>query len=209
LVYGHIGEVTIEGAGIESIAIDAGVFETLRQMKLLPDPGPGVGSTPPTVEDVLDTLEKRLQAKLHGHHSHPVWISLSEQLEALRKERIDSALASVEFLKRLLQLARELVGAEKASEVGELDDIEVVDPHLGALTQILREYAPPDTPAVIEVVVEQIDSIVRPVRGTGWQTSHPGDREVRRQLRDILRRNALPPIGELFDRAYAYIREHY
>jgi type I restriction enzyme R subunit len=204
-----VGEVSIEGAGLESVAIDAGVFETLRQLNMFPDPGPGGQPAPLTVEEVLDTLEKRLQAKLRGSRPHPVWVSLSEQLEALRKGRIDSAIASVEFLKRLLELARELVGAEKASEEGSLDDIKVVDPHRGALTQILKEYAPQGTPAVIEVVVEEIDAIVRPVRGTGWQSSHPGDREVRRQLREVLRRHALPPIGELFDRAYAYIREHY
>ena len=44
---------------------------------------------------------------------------------------------------------------------------------------------------------------------SGWQASQPGDREVRRQLRLVLNRNGLPPQGDLFDRAYAYIREHY
>jgi len=32
---------------------------------------------------------------------------------------------------------------------------------------------------------------------------------VRRQLRLVLANNALPAVGELYDRAYAYIREHY
>jgi type I restriction enzyme R subunit len=50
---------------------------------------------------------------------------------------------------------------------------------------------------------------VQPVRGTGWQTSHPGDRTVRQELRLILKNSGLPPAGELFDRAYAYIRENY
>jgi len=50
---------------------------------------------------------------------------------------------------------------------------------------------------------------VQPVRGTGWQTSHPGDRMVRQELRLILKNSGLPPAGELFDRAYAYIRENY
>lgn len=57
--------------------------------------------------------------------------------------------------------------------------------------------------------LEQIDDIVRPVRGSGWQSSFPGDREVRRQLRLALSRNGLPATGELYDRAYAYIRENY
>jgi hypothetical protein len=33
-----------------------------------------------------------------------------------------------------------------------------------------------DCPVVIETVVDQVDDIVQPVRGTGWTTSHPGDR---------------------------------
>jgi len=57
--------------------------------------------------------------------------------------------------------------------------------------------------------VEQIDAIVKPIRGTRWQESQPGDREVRRQLRLVLKNSGLPPQGELYDRAYAYIREHY
>lgn len=35
------------------------------------------------------------------------------------------------------------------------------------------------------------------------------DREVRRQLRLVLKNNSLPPHGELFGRAYEYIAEHY
>jgi type I restriction enzyme R subunit len=138
-----------------------------------------------------------------------VWVSLADRLEALRRAKIDSAAASVEFLKQLLVLAKDLVEAEKADEEGRLDDIKVVDPDKGALTQILAEYAPPDVPVIIETVVEKIDAIVRPVRGTGWQESQPGDREVRQQLRLVLKDSGLPPQGEIFDRAYAYIREHY
>ena len=130
-------------------------------------------------------------------------------LENLRRQHIDTAVASVEFLKSLLDVARQVVEAERAEHDGRLDNFEVLDPDRGALTQILQEYAPADTPAIIENVVELIDSLVRPVRGSGWQTSQPGDREVRRQLRLVLNRNGLPPQGELFDRAYAYIREHY
>ena len=190
------------------MALDADVFEALRQLDLLPKTGPGEEPTPPTIEEVLDTLEARLRRRLEGGR-HPVWASLSERLEALRKSTIDSAAASVEFLKRLLELAKDLVEAEKAQQTGRLDELKVVDPDRGALTQIFAEYAPPGVPVVIENLVEQIDAIVRPVRGTGWQTSQPGDREVRRQIRLVLRNHGLPAQGELFDRAYAYIREHY
>ena len=193
----------------QTVAIDAGVFEALRQLDLFPDIDEGDDPEPPTVEDILDKLEARLQRKLSGGMSHPVWVSLADRLEALRRAKVDSAAASVEFLKQLLALAKDLVEAEKADEEGRLDDIKVVDPDKGALTQILAEYAPPDVPVIIETVVEKIDAIVRPVRGTGWQESQPGDREVRQQLRLVLKDSGLPPQGEIFDRAYAYIREHY
>ncbi len=116
---------------------------------------------------------------------------------------------SVAFLKQLLGLAQAIVGAERADADGRLDAFQVLDPDRGALTQILEEYAPPGIPLILEHVVDEIDSIVKPVRGSRWQESQPGDREVRRQLRLVLKNNGLSPSGDLFDRAYAYIREHY
>jgi type I restriction enzyme R subunit len=75
--------------------------------------------------------------------------------------------------------------------------------------QILEEYAPPGVPVIVAKVVEDIDALVRPIRNTGWQESQPGDREVRRQLRLVLKNSGLPPSGDLFDRAYRYVKEHY
>ncbi len=71
------------------------------------------------------------------------------------------------------------------------------------------KLAPDVRPAIVDEVVEAVDALVAPARGTGWQTSVPQDLEVRKQLRLTLRRFSLPPTGELFDRAYAYIRENY
>jgi len=198
---------TIDAAGLEAIAIDAGTLEALKQMELFPQ---GRGPLePPTVDDVLDTLAGRLQRKLAGPGEHPVWRTLSERLEELRRLRIESARDSVEFLKRLLDLARQIVGAERAEAEGRLDRFQVLDQDRGALTQILQEYAPPGTPVIVERVVEEVDAIVKPIRGTRWQESQPGDREVRRQLRLVLKNSGLPPQGELYDRAYAYVHEHY
>ena len=92
---------------------------------------------------------------------------------------------------------------------GRISEIKVVDPRKGALTQIFDEFKPEGVPLIIENVVEQVDELVQPVRGTGWQTSHPGDRTVRRSLKEILYNNGLPMSGDLFDRAYAYIKENY
>ncbi len=58
-------------------------------------------------------------------------------------------------------------------------------------------------------IADDAAAVLSSYRGTGWQESQPGDREVRRQLRLVLNSSGLPPSGELYDRAYAYIREHY
>jgi type I restriction enzyme R subunit len=175
---------------------------------LFPEP-PKIGQPAPTALEVLQRLEARIQARINIDPTHKVWKSLVERLELLRLSRIASAAESVEFLRHLLELARDLLEAERADDEGRISEIKVVDPRKGALTQIFEEYKPEGVPLVIENVVENVDSLVQPVRGTGWQTSHPGDRMVRQELRLILKNNGLPPSGELFDRAYAYIRENY
>ncbi len=210
LIGTYITDVAVDEGGLEAVAIDAETFEALRQLTLFGGgDGPTSGKPLPSIDEVLDTLETRLARKLVGGGGHPVWRSLADRLEELRRARLAGARDSVEFLKQLLELARALVGAERAEADGRLDSFQVLDPDRGALTQILEEFAPPGVPLILEHVVDEIDAIVKPVRGSRWQESQPGDREVRRQLRLVLKNSGLPPSGELFDRAYAYIREHY
>jgi type I restriction enzyme R subunit len=204
----YVTDFRVDAGALDGIAIDADTFGALQQLDLFPE-GAGITGPAPSVDEVLDTLEGRLRRKLAGPDKYPVWRTLAERLEELRRTRLAGARDSVEFLKRLLDLARQIVGAERAEADGRLDGFQVLDPDRGALTQILAEYAPPGTPVIIEHVAEEIDAIVRPIRGTGWQESQPGDRDVRRQLRLVLRNSGLPPTGDLYDRAYAYVREHY
>ena len=208
IVHEHLTGVTIDGKQLEKVAMDVGVIEALKDLTLFPadtkEP-----KKPLNALEVLQKLEERIQKRFGDEISEKVWRSLAERLEMLRLSRISSAEESVDFLKRLLELAKDLLEAEKADDEGRISEIKVLDPRKGALTQIFEECRPDGTPVVIETVVEQVDSLVSPVRGTGWQSSHPGDRTVRQELRLILRNSGLPPAGELFDRAYAYIRENY
>jgi type I restriction enzyme R subunit len=208
IVHAHLLDVTIDGDKLDKVAIDAEVLEALRENGLFPEP-PKIGQRAPTALEVLQRLESRIQARLNIDPTHKVWKSLVERLELLRLSRIATAAESVEFLRHLLELARDLLEAERADNEGRIDDIKIIDPRKGALTQIFDEFKPKGVPIVIENVVKQVDSLVQPVRGTGWQTSHPGNQLVRRELRVILNNNGLPDAGELFDRAYAYIQENY
>ena len=208
IVHEHLTGVTIDGKQLEKVAMDVGVIEALKDLTLFPE-DTKEAKKPLNALEVLQKLEERIQKRFGDDISEKVWRSLAERLEMLRLSRISSAEESVDFLKRLLELAKDLLEAEKADDEGRISEIKVLDPRKGALTQIFEECRPDGTPVVIETVVEQVDSLVSPVRGTGWQSSHPGDRTVRQELRLILRNSGLPPAGELFDRAYAYIRENY
>jgi type I restriction enzyme R subunit len=209
LVHEHLDGVTVDGSALDQVALDAATLEYLQDNQLVLLPVPHVLSAPPTAAEVLERLEERIRRRMEGTDPHRVWKSLVERLEALRALKIASAEASVEFLKHLLEVAKDLVRAERADDEGSLDEIRVLDPRRGALTQIFEEYSPEERPVAIEQIVDEVDALVAPIRGTGWQSSHPGDQAVRRELRLALAKFSLPPTGDLFDRAYAYIRENY
>jgi type I restriction enzyme R subunit len=50
---------------------------------------------------------------------------------------------------------------------------------------------------------------VKIVRFPGWQTTVSGEREVQQSLRKTLLKYKLHKDQQLFERAYAYIKEYY
>jgi type I restriction enzyme R subunit len=209
LVHSAITEVTVISGKLDEVVVDEEIIEAIKQMKLNVTPEGEDGQV--TARQVLDTLEKRLEKKLSGSSPHPVWRKLSDRLEDLRRAVLIRAEDSVDFLKRLLEIAREVLEADRAEAAGTLDEYEsaLPDPHIGALTQIFAEYAPDTTPDIVARIVERIDAIAGQVRGTGWQESQPADKEVRREIRKVLRDYSLPLSGDLYNRAYEYVRENY
>jgi type I restriction enzyme R subunit len=110
----------------------------------------------------------------------------------------------VEFLKELLNLARDVVTAERAKP-----PVEREAKGKAALTELFEEAKNSQTPIIVERVVNDIDEIVRYVRFDGWQNTHAGEREVKMALRKTLFKYKLHQDQELFDRAYGYILEYY
>ncbi len=208
LVHGHITDLEITGTGLDEVIVDEGAIEVIRQLAL---PGTDAAAAEAlTVGEALDTIDARIRRRLAGTGDHHVFVALSERLDRLRRAQLDKASASVEFLRELLELAQQVTAAERAAEEGRLDEPGLLpDPHLGALTQIFEEYRPEGTPVIVEEVVTDIDEVVRQVRFTGWNETQAGDRTVRKELRLLLKKYSLPTTGELFDKAYAYIRENY
>lgn len=219
LIAQHIGEVEVGKGGPRTIILDEESIEQLKLIGLDDLPAPEL-EKPPTAADVMDTIRRRLEARLSANPTSQRYRSLAERLEALRQTYIESAEESVEFLKKLLELAREVVEADReqvaeegAAAVAEGAGAETVsllpDQRVGALTQIFEEYRPDVTPEIVERVVHEIDAVVMGVRFSGWQTSREGDRTVKFEIRRAFKKYGLEPTGELFDRAYAYVAEHY
>jgi len=213
LVHGHISAVEVTGSGLEEVVVDPEAIEALRalvaQGELDLDPGRDLFKQPVTVEEVLDTIDGRIRLRL-TQSPHPVYRSLAEQIDRLRQQAIRKAEDSVDFLRQALEVARLAVQAERMEAEGTLDQAEhLLDPHVGALTQIVDQYKPAGTPVIVDDVVRDIDTIVKQVRFTGWNETQEGDRTVRKELRQVLKKFGLPLTGPLFDNAYGYVRENY
>jgi type I restriction enzyme R subunit len=215
LVHGHITNVRVIGTGLEEVVVDPDSIAVMRGMieqGELDLPGGkdrDLVDDPVTLDEVLDSIDARIKRRLESS-GHPIYRTLAEQIERLRQQAMKTAEDSVEFLKKALEVARTAVQAEKLDDEGRLDEAEaLLDPNIGALTQIVEQYKPEGTPVIVEDVVRDIDTIVKQVRFTGWNTNQDGDRLVRKELRGVLRRYSLAPTGPLFDQAYAYVSENY
>ena len=66
-----------------------------------------------------------------------------------------------------------------------------------------------NTHIIVERIVNDIDEIVRKVRFPDWQSTTQGERLVQKELRKTLLKYQLHRDQELFDRAFAYIRQYY
>ncbi|MCG8039966.1 MAG: HsdR family type I site-specific deoxyribonuclease [Candidatus Thiodiazotropha endolucinida] len=146
----------------------------------------------------------KLTARLRKHAGNPKYKALAERLEDLKNRHEHGLLVSIDFLKALLDLAKDVVKLER-----EMPIEEEIDRGKAALTELFEEAKNGETPVMVKRIVDDIDEIVRQVRFDGWQNTHAGEREVKIALRKTLFKYKLHQDTELFDRAYGYIREYY
>ncbi len=175
---------------LETLVLDA---ELLEAVMGTPDP-----------KKKSKELEIKLTARLRKHMGAPRFKRLSERLEALKDRHERGLLNSVEFLKQLLELAREVVAAERELPVAEDEDRSKA-----ALTELFQQAKNDKTPVMVERIVTDIDGIVRHVRFPGWQQTSAGEREVKKALRKTLLKYQLHQDESLFDKAYGYVRQYY
>lgn len=175
---------------LETLVLDADILDGI-----LKDADPGKKAK---------EVEIKLIARLRKHANNPKFTALGERLERIRERHEQGFLNSLEFLKAMLQLAREVVEAEK-----EVNPVEEQDRAKAALTELFSEARTRNTHVIVERIVNDIDEIVRAVRFDNWQHTGQGERLVQKELRKTLHKYQLHRDQELFDKAYGYIRQYY
>lgn len=151
------------------------------------------------------TLEISLMAKVRKKSGDPRYVELGERLEKLREKYESGVLSSINWLKELLDAARETVHLDNGSG----HDEKIVEDNKTALSELFKEVRNDQTPEIISRIVDDIYKIVKATRFPGWQNTTAGDREMKQVLRKTLLKYQLHKDAELFEKAYGYISEHY
>jgi type I restriction enzyme R subunit len=175
---------------LDDIMLDADLIEALLGT---PDPN-----------KKAKEIEIKVAQRLRKHMNNPRFRQLSERLESLKERHEQGQLHSVEFLKQLLDLAKDLLQTEK-----DVPPEEDEDRGKAALTELFEQVRTDQTPIIVERIVAKIDEIVRLVRFPGWQNTSAGEREVKKALRKTLFDVKLHQDTELFEKAYGYIKQYY
>jgi type I restriction enzyme R subunit len=149
-------------------------------------------------------VEITLIARLRRHLGNSKFTALGERLEKIKERHEQGFLTSLEFLKQMLELARDVVETEK-----ETDPEEERDRAKEALTELFNEAKSKNTHIIVERIVTDIDEIVKKVRFPDWQHTTQGERLVQKELRRTLLKYKLHTDQELFDKAYGYINQYY
>ena len=200
LIWHSLGAKTIELIH-QNVHVDA-VRDDLDTLVLDADLLEAVLSNPDP--NKTKEIEIKVARRLRKHLGNPKFKELSERLDAL-KDRFEAGLLnSVEFLKQLLQIAKEVLQAEKDTPSQEDEDR-----GKAALTELFNEVKTAETPIMVERVVADIDEIVRQVRFDGWQATMAGERLIKQALRKTLFKYRLHQDEELFEKAFSYIKQYY
>jgi type I restriction enzyme, R subunit len=201
LVWHRLGAKTIELIH-ENVHVDA-IHDDLDTLVVDADLLEAVLGTPDPGKKAKE-VEIKVVRRLRKHQHDPRFKALAERLEDLKNRHEQGLLDSVDFLKELLALAKSVLETEQS-----VPPLEEEERGKTALTELFEEARTEDTSIIVERIVGDIDEIVRVVRFDGWQSTHAGEREVKKALRKTLFKYRLHQDLELFEKAYGYIRQYY
>lgn len=193
IIHSNIDSIDI-GVPLEDLVVDADVIDSvLEEAKKHP-------------HKVVE-IEKMLRLRLGTHDGDPRYKQFVEKLDELRQKMEQSLITSIEYLRELLALAKDVLEKEKEVEHPETNR----DCAKAALTELFESIKTDKTPEFVENVVNDIDNnvvdIVRKFKDAFKSVT--AQREIKRKLRSILWVKYQIKDEDIFNKAYSYIEMYY
>lgn len=193
IIHRNIDTIDI-GTPLEDLVVDADIIDSVLEDEK-------------TRQKKIVEVEKILRLRLGEHAGDPNYKQFAEKLDELREKMEQSLITSIDFLKQLLELAKDVLEEEK--KVDQPQDKRAKA--RAALTELFESIKTEETPIIVEQVVNDIDNeVVKIVRQfSDAFKSVAARREIKKKLRAILWIKYQIKDQEVFDKAYSYIEMYY
>ena len=193
IIHKNIDTIDI-GKPLEDLVVDAEVIdEVLENEKKR--------------EKKIIEIEKMLKLRLGEHKNDPNYKKFADKLDELRQRMEENLITSIDFLRELLQTAREVLEEEKKQNQPENKRAKAK----AALTELFESVRTENTPIIVERVVNDIDenvvAIIRKFKDAF--KSVEARKQIRQKLRAILWVNYQIKDNDVFEKAYQYIEQYY
>jgi type I restriction enzyme R subunit len=207
LIWTILGPKTIEliHENVTSIDIGESIEDLVVNSRILDECVKDEGKRNRTIIEIQKMLKLRLGNPKHSGSKE--FKKLSEKLRELQEKLRQKLIDSIQFLKDLLALARETLEVEQKLEQPQ----DKRQQARAALTELFESIKTPETPIVVENVVNDIDSQVVSIvrRFNNAFKIVTGQNEIRKMLRTILWLKYKIKDNEVFEKAYKYVEMYY
>ncbi len=207
IINAHVHSFSVAASQEEALVLDAQGITILKELLALvrpkPDKGDDEDKRPPSAAEILDHIKAALEKGVEPGSAK--YTALAERIRQLRDRIIQSAQDALEFLAEALQVARTIVNAEKHPEEAVVLDAD----HVGVLSRIIHDHAPPGLTVTEQNLAEEIDQVVKRTLAQSWDNAEARNRGVRRATAAVFRRYMLKPVGEPYGSTVAYVEAHY
>ncbi len=193
----HENVVSIDiGESIEDLVVDSRILDECIKDK---------NKLNRTVVEINKMLKLRLGNPKHANSKE--FKKLADKLKELQERMRQQQIESIDFLKQLLALAKEVMETEQKLEQPQDKRQQARD----ALTELFESIKTPETPIVVENVVNDIDTQVVDIvrRFNDAFKTVTGQNEVRKMLRSILWLKYKIKDNDVFEKAYKYVEMYY
>ena len=193
IIHNNIDTIDI-GTPLEDLVVDADIIDSILEDEK-------------KVQKKIVEVEKMLRLRLGEHTGDPKFKQFAEKLDELREKMAQNMISSIDFLKQLLAMAKDLLEEEKKVDQPEDKRAQA----RAALTDLFQSIKTDETPVVVENVVNDIDNeVVNIVRQFNDAfKSITAQREIKKKLRSILWIKYSIKDNDVFEKAYQYIEMYY